>query len=131
MTAAGRPARWIASRSFDTREARRCRDRRTSTAGWRCALWVRDNQEGPGTFQRTIEGDPHAFRIERSKALVQDHSAGPLQQCAAHVDAAAFAMGKLPAAFSNHLQDAAGHPLQQFAESKFLAYRLCFLHVLG
>jgi hypothetical protein len=76
---------------------------------------VRDHQQRSRAFDHALHGALQILGIERGEAFVQHHQIGVLQQRARDVQAAAFAVRKLPAGFTHHLQHAGGHALQQIA----------------
>src|SRR5258708_10419536 len=73
---------------------------------------VRDHHQRWAAAQRTRESLVEVLRIERREALVEDDDLASLQQRAGHEQAAAFAVGELPAAVSHELVQTGRHPLQ-------------------
>ena len=83
-----------------------------------------DDEQGRGPLFHAFQRPPQVLGIEGGEALVQDHEAGVLEQGARQKQAAALAVGELPAGFSHHLLHAARHAFQQTIESQLPAQRL-------
>src|SRR3974390_2133849 len=67
-------------------------------------LGMRDHQQRGSALEHAIHAAAQSFRVERSKALVENNEARPLQQRTRYVKAAALAVRELPASFTYHLQ---------------------------
>lgn len=84
-------------------------------------LWVRDDHEAWGAAEDAVEAGFQGFRVEGGETFVEDDEGGVLEDGAGNVDAAALALGELPAGVAHHFHDAGGHAVEQGAEAEFLA----------
>jgi len=74
------------------------------------------------------EGALEVLRIKGGEAFVEDDEFGVLEQGARDVEAAFFALRKLPAAFADHLEETGGHSGEQLFQTEFAANGFGFLH---
>ncbi len=90
---------------------------------------VRDHQQRPRALDHALQRAFQILRIERGEAFIQHHQLGVLQQRTRDVEAAAFAVRKLPAGLADHLQHTGGHASQQIAQAEFAADGLRFFEI--
>ena len=81
--------------------------------------------------QDTLVHAVQRLGIEGCKTFVQNEERGTLQQCAGHIETAAFAMRELPARLTQDLVNAPRHPLDELAQPELAAYRFGFLKVFA
>jgi hypothetical protein len=70
-------------------------------------------------FQDAVQRTAQSVGIESGEALVQNDHGGALQQGAGNIKTAAFSVRKLPAGFSDHLQESGRHAVEQVAQAEF------------
>ena len=70
-------------------------------AGAQSRMSDNDQRGGPG--QHAAQGALEVLGVQRREALVEDDHVGVLEQRPGHVEAAALAVGELPAGLADHL----------------------------
>src|SRR3954447_6527635 len=79
------------------------------------------DEQGFRPFHRALKRRLHGLRVERRETLIKDHQFRILQKRPCNVDSASLAVRELPAAFSHHLHQSAGHALKQIAQAQLVA----------
>jgi hypothetical protein len=80
-------------------------------------------------FQNALQRTAQGVGIERGEALVENDHGGALQQGASNIKTAALSMRKLPAGFSDHLQESGRHGVEQVSQAEFAADFFGFAHI--